>query len=110
MRKNALLLGMALLALVSCTDREKAPEVFLDEPQMVDVLTDAYLIEAQLNLTKSAGVDVTDLQIAYYEQLFEHYGITDSVFEQNMAYYTRQPAVLERIMDSVTNRFARAQQ
>ena len=101
---------MALLVLVSCTDREKRPEVFLDEPQMVDVLTDAYLIEAQLNLTKSDGVDVTDLQIAYYEQLFEHYGITDSVFEQNMAYYTRQPAVLERIMDSVTNRFARAQQ
>ena len=110
MKKYALLLGMALLALVSCTDREKRPEVFINEPQMIDVLTDAYLIEAQLNLKKSAGIDVTDLQIAYYEQLFDHYGITDSIFEQNMAYYTRQPAVLERMMDSVTNRFAKAQQ
>ena len=110
MRKYALLLGMALLALVSCTDREKAPEVFLDEPQMVDVLTDAYLIEADLNMRKSAGDDVSYLQAAFYEQLFEHYGITDSIFEQNMAYYTRQPAVLERIMDSVSNRFVRAQQ
>ncbi len=109
MKKYALLLVTAMLVL-SCTDREKRPEVFLDEPQMIDVLADAYLIEAQLNLKKTAGVDVTDLQVAYYEQLFEHYGITDSIFEQNMAYYTRQPAILERVMDSVANRFARAQQ
>lgn len=109
MKKYALFLVTAMLVL-SCTDREKRPEVFLDEPQMIDVLADAYLIEAQLNLKKTAGVDVTDLQVAYYEQLFEHYGITDSIFEQNMAYYTRQPAILERVMDSVANRFARAQQ
>lgn len=104
------MLVLALLPFASCTDREKQPEVFLDEPQMIDVLTDAYLIEAQLNLKKTAGIDVTDLQASYYEQLFEHYGITDSIFEQNMVYYTRQPAILERIMDSVSNRFARAQQ
>ena len=110
MKKYALLLGLALLAFVSCTDKEKRPAVFINESQMIDVLSDAYLIEAQLNLKKTAGVDVTDLQTAYYEQLFEHYGITDSIFEENMAYYTRQPAVLERMMDSVTNRFAKAQQ
>ena len=110
MKKYAWILTLALLAFISCIDREKRPEVFLDEPQMIDVLTDAYLIEAQLNLKKTSGIDVTDLQAAYYEQLFEHYGITDSIFEQNLAYYTRQPAILERMMDSVTNRFARAQQ
>lgn len=109
MKKYAWLLVLALSALMSCTDREKRPGVFLDEPQMIDVLTDAYLIEAQLNVKKSVGIDVTDLQASYYEQLFEYYGITDTIFEQNMVYYTRQPAVLERIMDSVTNRFAKAQ-
>ena len=110
MKKYACFLVLTLLALASCTDKEKRPEVFLNEPQMIDVLTDAYLIEAQLNLKKTAGIDVTDLQAAYYEQLFEHYGITDSIFEQNMAYYTRQPAILQWIMDSVSNRFAREQQ
>ena len=108
MKKYALFLVLGLMAWVSCTDKEKRPEVFLDEPQMIDVLTDAYLIEAKLNMRKSAGGEVSTLQVAFYEQLFEHYGITDSIFEQNMAYYTRQPAVLERIMDSVTNRFAQA--
>lgn len=108
MKKYALFLVLGLMAWGACTEREKRPEVFLDEPQMIDVLTDAYLIEAKLNMRKSAGGEVSSLQVAFYDQLFEHYGITDSIFEQNMAYYTRQPAVLERIMDSVTNRFAKA--
>lgn len=109
MKKYAWFLVMALLAIAACSEKERRPQVFLDEPQMIDVLADAYLIEAQLNVKKSTGVDVTGLQASYYEQLFEHYGITDSIFDQNMAYYTRHPAVLERMMDSVVNRFAKAQ-
>lgn len=101
-----LLLGV-LLALSSCGDGDKRPKVFLDEPQMIDVLADAYLIEAQLNLMKSEGKEVSELQKTYYGQMFEHYGINDTIFEDNMAYYTRHPAILERMMDSVTNRFAK---
>ena len=110
MRKTISLLIGALLALSSCSDSDKRPSVFLSETQMIDVMTDAYLIEAQLNMMRSEGEAVSEMQKAYYGQLYEHYGITDSIFEQNMAYYTRHPVVLERIMDSVTNRFAMAQQ
>ena len=101
-----------LTALSSCANGGKArkPEVFLNEQQMVDVMTDSYLIEAMLNQMKADGTDIAPLQTAYYEQLFEHYGITDSIFEQNLKYYTYHPDVLERVMDSVTNRFAKAQQ
>ena len=95
--------------LASCAEKETRPKAFLDERQMVDIITDSYLIEAQLNRMKSSGTDVATLQTVYYDELFEHYGITDSIFEQNMRYYTRQPDVLGRIMDSVTDRFARAQ-
>lgn len=76
---------------------------------MIDVLADSYLIEAQLNQIKADGKDVSQLQMDYYAQLFEHYGITDSIFEQNMYYYSYHPAILERVMDSVVNRFAQAQ-
>lgn len=102
--------GVLLLALAACSSRVEKPEVFLDEPQMVDVMTDAYLIEAQLNVMKGQGKDVSELQVLYYDQLFEHYGITDSIFELNLQYYSYHPEVLERVMDSVTNRFAKAQQ
>ena len=99
----------ALLALFSCGSGDRHPKPFLEEPQMIDVLTDVYLLEAQLNVMKSEDNDVSELQRVYYDQLFEHYGITDSIFELNMAYYTRHPSTLERVMDSVTNRFLKMQ-
>lgn len=75
---------------------------------MIDILTDSYLLEAQLNQMKSVGSsDVSEYQKAYYAQLFEHYGITDTIFEENMTYYTHHPSTLERMMDSVANRLVR---
>ena len=110
MRKGWLFVVVLLLAGLSCSRNQvRKPEVFLEEQQMIDVLADSYLIEAQLNQQKSESVDVTELQVEYYAQLFEHYGITDTIFEQNMYYYTHHPDILERIMDSVSNRFIRAQ-
>ena len=76
---------------------------------MIDVLFDAYLIEADLNQKRTLGENVDPLQQVYYDQLFEHYGITDTLFQQNLLYYTYQLQTLERIMDSVTNRFVKAQ-
>ena len=110
MWKNWFIAVALLLAFAACSHRVEKPSVFLDEPQMIDVMTDAYLIEAQLNVMKGEGKDVSDLQVLYYDQLFEHYGITDSIFELNLKYYTYHPEILERVMDSVTNRFAKAQQ
>lgn len=110
MRKCWFFAVVLLLAGLSCSrDQVKKPEVFLDEQQMIDVLADSYLIEAQLNINKTKGIDVTEMQVEYYGQLFEHYGINDSIFEQNLYYYTHQPDILERIMDSLTNRFVSVQ-
>lgn len=109
MRRCWIFAALLILVVSSCNSRNnvKKPRVFLDEPQMIDVMTDAYLIEAELNVIKGEGKDVSQLQVLYYSQLFEHYGITDSIFEQNLNYYTYHPDMLERVMDSVTNRFAR---
>ena len=102
---------LALVVLGSCSHRVKVPtpDPLLTEQEMIDVLADSYLIEAELNQLKVVGKDNTALQKAYYDQLFEHYGITDSIFSQNLRYYTYQLPVLERIMDSVNNRFERMQ-
>ena len=108
MKKIWFLWVLALVLFAGChRGGVKTPELLLTEEQMVDVLADSYLIEAQLNQRKSAGEDITALQVAYYDQLFEHYGITDSLFVQNLRYYTYQLPILERIMDSVNNRFQR---
>ena len=111
MKRYCVVALLLLMVAVSCSDngKVKKPKVFLEEEQMINVLADSYLIEAKLNQMKSEGTDITGLQQAYYDQLFDHYGITDSIFEQNMYYYTHHPDLLERVMDSVNNRFAKVQ-
>ncbi|MBO7083871.1 MAG: DUF4296 domain-containing protein [Bacteroidales bacterium] len=111
MKKVWLVASLALALLVSCSNKkeQEKPEGLLSERQMIDVLTDAYLIESELNYKRTSGENVVPLQKAYYDQMFEHYGITDSIFEMNMNYYSHEMATLERIMDSVTQRFEKAQ-
>lgn len=75
---------------------------------MIEVMTDVYLVEAMLTQKKQQGEPISDLSHDCYQQLFDHYGITEDDLEENMAYYTRQPAVLEVIMDSVAHRLERA--
>ena len=93
------------------------PERLLSEQEMINVMTDVQIIEADLNYMKTqekeadelSKMDYRKLTQSYYDQLFEHYGITDSIFSQNMRYYTQYPAQLEKIMDSVFQRLTRMQ-
>ena len=92
------------------------PERVLSEREMIDIMTDVQFIEADINYRKtqekgaeSSPNDYRELTQSYYDQLFEHYGITDSIFSQNMRYYTERPAQLEKIMDSVFQRLTKAQ-
>lgn len=92
------------------------PERVLSEREMIDIMTDVQIIEADINYRKTqereadnTPKDFRQLTQSYYDQLFEHYGITDSIFSQNMRYYTERPALLEKIMDSVFQRLTRLQ-
>ena len=98
------------------------PDQLLSEQEMITLLTDVQIIEADISLQKSRErerepndsiailpKDYVKLSRDYYNQLFTHYGITDSIFAQNMRYYTERPAVLEKIMDSVMQRLIKEQ-
>lgn len=107
-----------LLLFSTCENKSKlfVPERLLTEPEMIDIMTDVQIIEADLNYRKTQDrdqgatpVDYSRLTRSFYDQLFEHYGITDSIFEQNIRYYTERPATLEKIMDSVSQRLLKKQ-
>ena len=113
---------MLFLLATACGRKEKGfiPERLLTEREMIDVLTDVQIIEADINYqktqerdeneedsVKTAPKDFFKMSREYYDQLFAHYGITDSIFTQNIRYYAERPELLERIMDSVTNRLAK---
>ena len=111
MKWKAIIGIMVALSVISCHRQEThVPEVLLSESQMIDIITDVQIIEADINSRKAKGENIGSDPVDFYNQLFEHYGITDSIFSENMKYYTHDQAVLENIMDSVTNRLLKAQQ
>ena len=100
------IIALVLLLFSACGNKSKTvmPSCLLTEQEMISIMTDVQILEADLNLRKSKGKMIGDMPKEYYNQLFEHYGITDSIFAENMRYYTNDPALMERIMDSVTQR------
>jgi hypothetical protein len=107
---------------MGCKDKGFVPSRLLTEQEMITIMTDVQIIEADINRQKTqererdpndtmkvVPKDYVAISRDYYAQLFEHYGITDSIFEQNMRYYTERPADLERIMDSVLQRLMKQQ-
>ena len=116
--KRLFLIAMTLLLLSACGNKEKSstPPGLLTEQEMIDVMTDVQIIEADINHQKAKEHEVgtppkdyIKITRSYYQQLFEHYDINDSIFTQSMRYYTEQPEVLERIMDSVMQRLIKEQ-
>ena len=96
-----------LLLFFSCDSEKKrpAPSVLLTEPQMVDVLMDVQIMEATISYKKNANHKTEYLKTIGYDTLFAHYGITDSIFKENLTYYYDvEPQALIRIADSVEAR------
>ena len=86
-------------------DKNSKPERLLSEQEMVTIMTDVQIIEADINYqkmqererdpndtTEVVPKDYLKMSREYYDQLFEHYGITDSILEQNMTYVFRAGA------------------
>jgi len=69
---------------------------------MVDVLTDIQIMEAAINVRKTANKKTAYLKSRGYDTIFSHYGIDDSLFIKNFNYYSDDPETMLRIMDSVT--------
>ena len=123
MKRLAFIVIFFVLATLSgCKDKGFVPDRLLTEQEMITIMTDVQIIEADINrqktverdrdpndTTKVVPKDYVALAQNYYAQLFEHYGITDTIFTQNMKYYTERPETLEKIMDSVMQRLMKEQ-
>ena len=77
---------------------------------MVDVISDVYIIENAINHRRGKGTKITNLKTKGFDAVFTHYGITDSIFSENIDYYNSNPIVMKRIMDSVHANFKNIQQ
>ncbi len=107
--KKLVLISLLFVLVAACGRKDKSvmPERLLNEKEMISLMTDLQIVEADINYRKTKGENTEGLAKEYYNQLFEHHEITDSIFVQNMRYYTERPAILERIMDSVVLRLTK---
>ena len=97
----------SLFFFFSCDSENKrpVPTVLLTEPQMVDVLMDVQVMEATISYKKNVNQKTEYLKTRGYDTIFSHYGITDSIFKENLTYYyDAEPQTLIRIVDSVEAR------
>ena len=121
-RLSIIILCFVLATACGHKDKGFKPDRLLTEEEMITIMVDVQIIEAEINYQKQqererdpndttaiTPKDYLKMSRKYYNQLFEHYGITDSILEQNMRYYTEHPEVLERIMDSTMQRLIKAQ-
>lgn len=110
--KILFLISWVLLLFVSCDDKKEmpaAPDHLLSETEMVDIVIDVQIMEQAINLRRGRNQNIYNLKTQGFQAIFSHYGITDSVFYENLDYYNANPEVMKRIMDSVSENFQRMQ-
>lgn len=110
MNKLTILFGVLIFLFVSCDSGPKrtAPTILLSESQMVDVMTDVQIMEATISYKKNVNQKTAYLKTTGYDTLFAHYGITDSIFRENVKYYNDvEPQTLVKIMEAVEARIAK---
>ena len=89
--------------LIACSPIPR-PTPFLNERQMVELLTEMHVIEATLQHQQNQGTSFDAMQtytVSAYTELFERFGLTRESFDANLFFRTYQSRDIERIQTRV---------
>lgn len=90
--KKALLPLFFAAALLSACHSDRLPDGILDHQQMVDFLTDAYLIEGYCAIETRYNFDSLTPEMLYaYDEILAEQGITREQVEASLVYYAEHP-------------------
>lgn len=97
--------GCVLLAMVlfGCKTKEKPPAGILPEAQMVQQITELYIMEdkiIQLGVPTDSAAKVFNIMS---DKLANKTGIADSTFRRSFEYYAKDPVKLERIYSALVD-------
>lgn len=84
------------------------PDILLSESQMVEILTEIQITEANFRISKNRSTAV-DIKPKYYNRILKEYGITLKQLKGNMEYYHNSPAVMEEIYEQVLANLSKIQ-
>lgn len=103
-KKIILLFSLAALGLGSCAPPapqkvDPRPDGVLSEAEMVEILTDAHIIEGARIGSQMMG-DSLSIDV-YYDKLWDKYQISRSIYDSSFSYYARNPQVMEQLYQRV---------
>ena len=92
--------------LTSCRESVTSlPDGVMDEEQMVDFLSEAYLLEGFYAIeTGNHPSLVSDEVSAAYQELLDAHGLTEEQFEKSMTYYSEHLDQYDKIHQQVIER------
>jgi hypothetical protein len=103
-RGYCLLLLMAILA-VSCNHRRYGEVI--PPKKFVNVLVDIHLADgiAVENMSKAKGTLLDSASL--YGSVFDKYGVTRTIFDSTMSYYSEHPDDFQKVYNKVTAKLKR---
>lgn len=106
MYKYSLIGFLALIIGCQSIEKNKKPETFLSEDEMVNALTELTILKA--TSTVAAGIK-KDSGIDFKEYSLKNLGIDSTIISENIAYYGYKPELLKkiylRVEDSLEQRY-----
>jgi len=114
MTKHILPLSFIVLFLLGCYHENKVnpdkSETFLSYDKMTEIITDIQLAEGIIVHNRSVRTNMNnEYKDSVYAQIFRHYGITVTIFKENVNYYNSYPEIMENIYEEVLANLSRMQ-
>lgn len=96
------------VGLHACQESEKLPEGILDHDQMVDLMVDVELLQAELKYDFTKANRKIDPE-KRFEEVFKENGLTKDQFNKNLEYYGARPLQMKEIYVEVIEELSQAQ-
>lgn len=114
MTKSILSFLIIIPFFISCyhenNDDIKKPETFISFDKMTEMLTDIQIAEGIIvNNRAIRENNDSEFKDSMYAKIFQHYGVSPTVFKENINYYNNDPAVMEDIFDIVLANLSKEQ-
>jgi len=93
---------LALLLITSCNNNKmKVPDDILKPEELKSLLIDIHLIDGMLHFKRSVRQEKEDSAYIYYSAILKKHGISRSLFDSTIFFYTQYPEEFAKIYDDI---------
>lgn len=98
-------IAAAALLLGACHHKEKLPEGIMDTAEMIDFMTEAYILEGYYAIESNHNYDtVSPEALRAYDEMLRKHGLSRAEADSSFAYYAERPELFAKINDAVLAR------